>query len=518
MRGRHIIRRSVASLLVAGVLTLSGTVCQAAAGDWLTGTTTAQLLKGGNIEGSGANGASSFSFAEQVISKSQSLSQRYGYLQHLIKRANETIAEEVAPDTLVLFDKQQRDREFCFTEHCVADWLEDTIGAWEEIIDGIDRDKGEDILAQKLRETVFVSDLMADRNQAAHASFSTECLGTKNVSAAGCFMATFKEVKNPTGYFDASCQRGRGAPSGISCAMLGITPALGIKGQGNQVTWKADAMYEKACYLGPGSSCLTLGDWYFLNGVADKAKDAYKKASSMGEEQSLGRLQLMADSPLELIAWIQSHPTPSQSDWLRRCAAPYGDTENVIDCLKVLEPSQNKRLKNILFELDIEQVGMDLMELAIKKVASTVASMAGRSRNSVHAPRYHSLLASFQNTSRMIERLSYLANQGGDGNGYLADSYYSRCKDERCATLATLKTYLKEKYEETRNYIRESYGEDKKSASVLLDALTWIQNANEELATRLAYELKGYYDPTTLEALVRSDMLEYEDMAKEAVK
>ena len=48
----------------------------------------------------------------------------------------------------------------------------------------------------------------------------------------------------------------------------------------------------------------------------------------------------------------------------------------------------------------------------------------------------------------------------------------------------------------------------------MLDALNWIKNSNDELAARLTRELRFKYDTTVLEALVLSDMLEYQEATR----
>ena len=501
---------------VVGVLVVPSGMANAAAGDWLDGTTTEKLLSD-DTEGFGSKGgvsaAPSFLFGEKVIRKSRRLADDYDYVQHLVKRASESLAEDVAGDALVLFEKEQRDREFCFSEACIADWLGRVTADWEEIIDAIDRDQGEATVARKLRETLIVSDLSEDRPYGSQSKFIQACNSTKESSGAGCFMASFEEARSSTGYLQASCQRAQGTPSGLACAMAGVIPALGIRGHGNQVTWKADALYEKACYLKSGSSCVTLGDWYFLNGDDKKAREAYLRATTLGEEVGAEHLTAMKDNPVGLIAWIQSHPTPSQSDWYRRCNAPYGNNDKSAECLKSLQSSQNKRLINVLNEIGIEQAGIDLIERAVDKLATTVGNMAAKERSASGTPRYRGGWTTFRVKSKMIERLSLLSN-GDAGADILTELFYDRCRDQKCGTLAELRLYLKEQYEDFRQVIRRFYGEDTQQAAIVLDALNWIKNSNDELAARLTRELRFKYDTTVLEALVLSDMLEYQEATR----
>ena len=464
-------------------MAFSAITASAAAGDWISGTTAADLLKSDSVEETSTAGvprSPSFLYGERVIRKSRRLADRYDYVQHLVKRANESLPEEVAPDAYVLFEKQLKEREFCFTDGCIADWLQTVADDWEEIVDAIDADRGEEVLSHKMSRPILVTNITADRAQNSQSTFIQAC---------------------------------KGAPSGLACAVMGITPALGIRGHGNQVTWKADALYEKACYLGPGSSCLTLGDWYFLNGQEKKAKDAYLKASTMGEDLGAERLQIMKDNPVGLIAWIQSHPTPSQSDWYRRCNAPYGNNDKSAECLKSLQPSQNKRLINVLNEIGIEQAGIDLIERAVDKLATTVGNMAAKERSASGTPRYRGGWTTFRVKSKMIERLSLLSN-GDAGADILTELFYDRCRDQKCGTLAELRLYLKEQYEDFRQVIRRFYGEDTQQAAIVLDALNWIKNSNDELAARLTRELRFKYDTTVLEALVLSDMLEYQEATR----
>ena len=507
---------TLAAAAVAGVLAFSAIPASAAAGDWISGTTAADLLKSDSVEETSTAGvprSPSFLYGERVIRKSRRLADRYDYVQHLVNRANESLPEEVAPDAYVLFEKQLKDREFCFTDGCIADWLQTVADDWEEIVDAIDADRGEEVLSHKMSRPILVTDITADRAQNSQSTFIQACNDTKEASAAGCFMASFAEIGSSTGYLDAACQRGKGAPSGLACAVMGIVPALGIRGHGNQVTWKADALYEKACYLGPGSSCLTLGDWYFLNGQEKKAKDAYLKASTMGEDLGAERLQIMKDNPVGLIAWIQSHPTPSQSDWYRRCNAPYGNNDKSAECLKSLQSSQNKRLINVLNEIGIEQAGIDLIERAVAKLATTVGNMAAKERSASGTSRYRGGWTTFRVKSKMIERLSLLSN-GDAGADILTELFYDRCRDQKCGTLAELRLYLKEQYEDFRQVIRRFYGEDTQQAAIVLDALNWIKNSNDELAARLTRELRFKYDTTVLEALVLSDMLDYQEATR----
>lgn len=507
---------ALSALAVIGALVLASGAVSAAAGDWLDGTTTEKLLSA-DTEGFGSKGgvsaAPSFLFGEKVIRKSRRLANDYDYVQHLVKRASESLAEDVAGDALVLFEKEQRDREFCFSEACIADWLGRVTADWEEIIDAIDRDQGEATVARKLRETLIVSDLSEDRPYGSQSKFIQACNSTKESSGAGCFMASFEEARSSTGYLQASCQRAQGAPSGLACAMAGVIPALGIRGHGNQVTWKADAMYEKACYLKSGSSCVTLGDWYFLNGDDKKAREAYLRATTLGEEIGAEHLAAMKDNPVGLIAWIQSHPTPAQTDWFTRCNAPYGNNDQSALCLKALESSQNKRLINVLNEIGVEEAGVDLIERAVDKLATTVGNMAAKERAASGTPRYRGATTIFRVKSKIIERLSLLAT-GEAGTDILVEDFYNRCTDDHCKTLKELKAYLKEQYDDFRETVPRYYGEDSQQAAIVLDALTWIWNSNNELAARLTRELKFKYDTTVLEALVLSDMLDYQEATR----
>lgn len=442
------------------------------------------------------NCTSAFTFGEEVICENADLSRADDDLGELIEDVRLTFPEGREDWPLRLKHLQEGERSFCLTSDCVRDWMDQVTPVWEDLRAAARNDQGEYRLEELLNRNDFVSDLLQTRTYSLYEKARSICNSDSRNSGAGCFIAALGENVHIGGYLDAACQRAKGAASGLACAVLGNDFELGVGGRHNSE--HAGDLLKKGCYLESAGACLTYGDWLLQKGQTQKAENAYVKAAVYGSER--GRLNDLKRNPRELVARIQSEPSPAEYEYFDRCAASDRIGSDSVKCAQFFKKSQKLRLEQVLRKAGFNTTDADKLMRAVTKRANTVFSMV--SGGDFGSPD-EKAAAALLTTESMVSVARYFSWLAADEIDTLVGVLNDRC-GLNCQTPDQTRSYVEGLQGRTERDIERQY-RDTSEGKDRLNSVKWFGSVNRELANLVADLLKGEDIAGLMEALILSE-------------
>lgn len=460
--------------------------------------------------------ANAFSFAQKTICNTPSLNEMDTQLGELIVQVQNQFAKnkDSRSEPSRLARRMIAERSFCVTRDCIYDWLNTSLELWWNFLEQTKQGYGREFLAKALKDEHFVIDITSERNDQTKEAFIQICTSTKYISGTGCFLAALEDGVKDMSFLDASCQRQKGASSGLSCSLLATELSLG--GPGYQAsTEKAANAHRKGCTLESPSACLALGDWYLMDGDEDKAAAAYAKAADLGA--SVNRLGRLKSDKAMLLAHVQSEPTPAEEEFYLRCIAPYENTDISIQCAKRLGEGAERRLLEVLSSLGLPEPTRKKIAQAAKKRYSTVKNIVGLGR--VLGSRA-TVVRGEITAGQSIDRLTYiLANVANQSEHLLDKEVNSLCEElgNECQNIATLKAYVNGRIKFAKERFERQYP-SKNAKMTITNSAEWLSRANTELADLVAYEIRDRDISGTVQALILLDAIPILESAWQSIR
>lgn len=443
------------------------------------------------------------SYAERTVCKDPELTADDAALWDNAEAAVASLPQEYRWRAASLYEHFVGERDFCMTPQCVSAWYEHTAPVWQRILDTPNSDEpGLQRALDRGYQTDFtaMSGLTVPVTEEEHDRFLKLCREGSELNALGCLYAAFREPTQTADYVDAACQRQKGAPSALACAVNGVVAQYGLRGRSKPDLEAAERYYLKGCELRAETACAALGDWYLQKGDEAKARAAYEKAVRYGDDGT--RLALLDESPDDLFIWTASRPSVAETDFVRRCLAFYPTPNGALKCRVLLRNVQDKRLAAALKTLALDDIDAKHVVNKVRSRSNSVFNFI--SRGSVGSARDR------QDAERMTANLTsyvtdYIVSVKRGASERLYQMIQTRLSGGAFSTIEDVRFLVNERMRKLDAQIQSRL--DGKDAAAARQTITFLRDTTEDILTAMNQTMPETKGIELVEALVLTDLM-----------